>query len=449
MSLPVFDANTRWFFQQRRKALAKKMGNASIALIPAATVQWRNHDNPYPFRQDSDFYYLSGFNEPDALLVVAAKGVAGKKRQSILFTHPHDPEHARWEGERLGVERAVKTLGVDQAHALEAQSEQLATLLAGAETVYLPFSDRALLDEVMDCIQELKKRVRAGVSAPRGVFDVTDLIAEQRLIKDSLEIEQLRQAADLTVKAHQQVLNHLPKANTETELAGVLHACFAQHGAEPSFPPIVAGGARACVLHYRDNNQPLPKDGLVLVDAGAEVDLYAGDVTRTWPISGKFSQPQKEIYQLVLDAQKAAIAAIKPGVDFDAPHRAAVEVITRGLVEMKLIKGPVADAISQARYKTFFMHRTGHWLGIDVHDVGAYRKKGQWRKFKPGMVLTVEPGVYIDPTENAPKRYRGIGVRIEDDVLVTENGHEVLTAAMPKEVTEIESVLADQPAAND
>ncbi|HHQ68724.1 MAG TPA: M24 family metallopeptidase [Halothiobacillaceae bacterium] len=432
------DAKTIWFFRQRRKQLAKSMGKGAIALIPAAKTQWRNHDNPYPFRQSSDFFYLSGFAEPDALLVVAAKGIAGKKHQSVLFTHPNDPEHARWEGARMGVDRACKILGVDQAFALDEQDEQLFTLLSRAERVYLPFDDDDLLAQTLDIIRQLRQKARAGVTAPRALLDVKELIAEQRLIKDELEIKQLRRAAQVSAQGHNAVLKALPKAKTESELAAELIATFTRAGGECAFPSIVAGGSNACVLHYRENNQPLPKDGLVLVDAGAEVGMYAGDITRTWPVSGTFSKPQRELYELVLKAQKAAIATLKPGADFDAPHRAAVDVITRGLIKLGLLKGPVAEAIENEHYKRFFMHRTGHWLGIDVHDVGAYKSDGAWRELKPGMVMTVEPGIYIDCDAKAPARYHGIGIRIEDDVLITADGHEVLTADVPKEIAAIE-----------
>jgi len=426
-------------YQRRRKRLLKAVGKRGVAIVPAAAEQQRNHDNPWPFRQSSDFYYLTGLAEPDALLVLCPKRDEG---EVVAFVSPRDPERERWEGPQLGVEQAPAVLGVDQAFPIDEIDEQLPQLLSGYTKCYLPFDDHDLVLRALGWFDELRRGARAGIQPPQTLKDVTAPLHELRLIKSAQEIDRLRRAASVSAEAHLAAARGVHPGLFEYEIAAILQKVFACAHGEPSFAPIVAGGSNACVLHYRANAAELKEGDLVLIDAGAEVDYYAGDITRTWPVGGTFSEPQRELYQLVLDAQQAAIEAIAPGVSFDAPHQAAVRVITEGLVSLGLIDGPVEEAIEEGRHRAFFMHRTGHWLGSDVHDVGRYRVDGEWRELEPGMVMTVEPGIYVDPRSEAPERYRGIGIRIEDDVLVTDDGHDVLTREVPKEIDAIEALFA-------
>ena len=426
-------------YQRRRKRLIKAIGKRGVAIIPAATEQWRNHDNPWPFRQSSDFYYLTGLAEPDALLVLCPKRAEG---EVVCFVSPRDPERERWEGPQLGTERAPAVLGVDQAFAIDELDEQLPGLLRGYNKLYLPFDDHALVGRALGWFDDIRRGARAGILPPQTLKDLSAPLHELRLLKSAHEVDRLRRAAAVSAEAHVAAARGVHDGIWEYEIAAIMQKVFASAHGEPSFAPIVAGGANACVLHYRANAAELKDGDLVLVDAGAEVDYYAGDITRTWPVSGRFTEPQRELYQLVLDAQRAAIEAIAPDVSFNAPHEEAVAVITRGLVELGLIEGPVEEAIEEGRYRRFFMHRTGHWLGSDVHDVGRYRVDGDWRPLEPGMVMTVEPGVYVDPDADVPEAYRGIGIRIEDDVLVTEEGHEVLTRQVPKTIDEIEALMS-------
>ncbi|MFO7808862.1 aminopeptidase P N-terminal domain-containing protein [Guyparkeria sp.] len=426
-------------YQRRRKRLIKAIGKRSAAIVPAAVEQQRNHDNPWPFRQSSDFYYLSGLAEPDALLLLCPKRPDG---EVVAFVHPRDAERERWEGPQLGTERAPAALGIDQAFGIDEIDKRLPELLKGYNKLYLPFDEHDWVVRALNWFDELRLGARAGIQPPETIKDVAGPIHEQRLIKSAQEIDRLRRAAAVSVEAHLAAARGVHAGLFEFEIAAILQKVFASAHGEPSFAPIVAGGENACVLHYRANAAELKDGDLVLIDAGAEVDYYAGDITRTWPVSGTFSKPQRALYQVVLDAQLAAIEAIGPGVSFDAPHQAAVRVITDGLIELGLVEGPVDEAIEAGRYRSYFMHRTGHWLGSDVHDVGGYRVDGDWRELEPGMVMTVEPGLYVDPQADAPAEYRGIGIRIEDDVLVTEDGFEVLTRGVPKQIDAIESLFA-------
>ncbi|WP_407276578.1 aminopeptidase P N-terminal domain-containing protein [Halothiobacillus sp. DCM-1] len=426
-------------YARRRKQLLKLVGKKSAVLVPAASEQIRNNDNHYPFRQSSDFWYLTGLNEPDAVLLLCPKRAEG---EVILFVTPFDPERARWEGARTGLEGACQHYGADQAFALDEIDERLPELLAGYERVTLPFAAHDWVLNTLNAFDVLRQKARSGTVPPQTLKDLAEPLHEMRLIKSPAEISHLRQAAAVSAEAHLAAAAAVAEGMFEYELAARLHRVFQQHHGEPSFAPIVACGPNACTLHYRDNSARLEAGQLVLIDAGAEIEQYAGDITRVWPVDGVFSPAQRAIYELVLAAQQAAIEAIAPGVSFDAPHQAAVTVITQGLIDLKLIDGPLRTALDEGRYRRFFMHRTGHWLGLDVHDVGRYKEDGQWRALQPGMVLTVEPGLYLDEADDLPKAYRGIGVRIEDDVLVTEKGHEVLTRAVPKTVAEIEALFA-------
>lgn len=425
-------------YDKRRRRLLKVVGRKSAVLVPATSEIIRNNDNPYPFRQSSDFLYLTGLNEPDALLVLCPKRPEG---EIVLFVHPYDPERARWDGPRAGLEGARRVYGADQAFTLEELDEILPELLSGYERLTLPFADHELMLSALGWLDTLRKKSRGGVVPPQTLKDLAEPLHELRLIKSPVEIAKMRRAASISAQAHRYAAGAIAEDMYEYELASYLQRTFHQHHGEPSFAPIVASGANACVLHYRANESRLEAGQLVLIDAGAEIEHYAGDITRVWPVDGKFTPAQRAVYELVLAAQMAAIEEIHPGARFDAPHEAAVRVIQKGLIKLGLIPKTVDGGPNADGYKRFFMHRTGHWLGLDVHDVGRYKVDGEWREFEPGMVVTVEPGIYIDSTEDIPKAYRGIGIRIEDDVLVTAKGAEVLTHEVPKTVEDIEAFM--------
>ncbi len=441
MAINTLSALDQAEFSKRRRRLLKMVGRKSVVLVPATTEIIRNNDNPYPFRQSSDFLYLTGLDEPDALLVLCPRRPEG---EVILFVHPHDPERARWDGPRAGLEGARRVYGADQAFALDELDEILPELLDGYERLTLPFADHELMLNALGWLDILRKKSRGGVVPPQTLKDLTEPLHELRLIKSPIEIAKMRRAASISAQAHRCAAAAIAEDMYEYELAADLQRIFHQHHGEASFAPIVASGANACVLHYRANAARLEAGQLVLIDAGAEIEHYAGDITRVWPVDGKFTPPQRAVYELVLAAQMAAIEEIRPGAHFDAPHEAAVRVIQQGLIELGLIPHTVDGMPNADGYKRFFMHRTGHWLGLDVHDVGRYKIDGQWRAFEPGMVVTVEPGIYIDSAEDIPKDYRGIGIRIEDDVLVTPKGADVLTHEVPKTVEDIESFMGNR-----
>jgi Xaa-Pro aminopeptidase len=425
-------------FQQRRQQLMQAMVDNSVALIASGKEVIRNRDTHYPFRPQSDFYFLTGFNEPDAVLMLS-KTVDGLK--SHLWCRAKDKEKEIWDGYRLGIEAAPKALALDSATDVLQLNHELVTALADQSVVYFSFEQGdTWLSSLMSAIQQLKRRVRLGVSAPPAIHDLDPLLHEQRLIKDKVAQLGLRQAAQVTVAGHLAAMQAAKTAQFEYHLQAAIEGAFKQQGAKhQAFNSIVASGENACVLHYNENNAPLHASDLVLIDAGAEMDGYAGDCTHTFPLSGRFSTEQATIYNLVLTAQQAALALIKPGTPYDAPHQAAVRVICQGLIDLGLLNDSLDNAIESGSYKAFYMHQTGHWLGNDVHDVGQYKVAGRWRALKVGMALTVEPGIYISPeNQQVEARWRGIGVRIEDSVLITETGYECLTAGLPRTVEEIE-----------
>ncbi|OZA16804.1 MAG: hypothetical protein B7X85_05985 [Thiotrichales bacterium 17-46-47] len=413
-------------FQQRRLHLFQAMADNSVALIASGKELIRNRDTHYPFRPQSDFYFLTGFNEPDAVLMLS-KTAAGYK--SHLWCRAKDKEKEIWDGYRLGVDAAPEALGLDSAADVVQLNNELVNALADKSVVYFSFEQGEVwLSSVMSVVQQLKRRVRLGVSAPQTINDLDPFLHEQRLIKDSAAQAGLRQAAQVTVAGHLAAMKAAKSAQ------------FEYRASHQAFNSIVASGENACVLHYNENNAPLQSSNLVLIDAGAEMNGYAGDCTHTFPLSGRFSAEQAAIYNLVLEAQQAALALIQPGTPYDAPHQAAVRVICQGLIELGLLTDTLENAIESGSYKAFYMHQTGHWLGNDVHDVGQYKVNGQWRVLKVGMALTVEPGIYISPdNQQVEARWRGIGVRIEDSVLVTETGYECLTTGLPRRVEEIEA----------
>jgi Xaa-Pro aminopeptidase len=428
----VIDIN---LYRRRRAALAQAMGRG-VAIVPTAPERTRNRDAHYPYRFDSYFYYLTGFSEPDAVLVV----VAGESEKSILFCRDKDPEKEVWDGFRYGPEAALTTFGLDETHSLTRLDTETPELLADQPSVFCHLGmDRQWDTCILGWINAVRERVRSGVSAPLEIRDIHALLDEMRLIKDAEELNIMRRAASISAGAHRRAMRATRPGRAEHEIEAELLHEFRRHGAQaPAYTPIVAGGERACVLHYVQNDGLLESGELLLIDAGCELDGYASDITRTFPVNGAFSGPQKDVYELVLAAQEAAIAAVRPGNSWIAPHEAAVSVLARGMIDLRLLSGTVDEVLEKETYKKFYMHRTGHWLGLDVHDAGNYRRDGQWRTLEPGMVLTVEPGCYIRPGEGVPAAFASIGVRIEDDALVTASGCEILSRDAPKSVADIE-----------
>jgi Xaa-Pro aminopeptidase len=425
-------------FQQRRQRLIEKMKHG-IAVIPTAPEVARNADTHYDYRHDSHFHYLSGFPEPEAVLVL----VAGDKMQSLLFCREKNAEREIWDGFRYGPDAAAEQFGFDAAHPIAQLDEKLTELMGNQPTLFYPVGASAEWDARLLKLREaVKAKSRQGIRAPAELRDVRDLLNEMRLIKDVHEQDIMRRAAQISAAAHRRAMRFARPGLYEYQLeAEFLHE-FCSHGARhPAYTSIIAGGANACTLHYVGNKARLNDGDLLLIDAGCELDSYAADITRTFPVNGRFSPAQKDVYEIVLAAQTAAISAARPGNHWNAPHDTALRVLSQGFIDLKLCTGSVESVIETESYKQFYMHRTGHWLGMDVHDVGEYKLDGLWRPLQPGMMLTVEPGCYIRPTEGVPPELWNIGIRIEDDVLVTPQGNEVLTHAAPKTVEEIEEEM--------
>lgn len=429
-------------FARRRHALMTQMGDKSIAILPNAPPRLRNRDIFYPYRADSHFYYLTGFTEPHSVAVLIPNRPQG---EFLLFCQEHDPEKELWEGQRVGLEDACTLYGADDAFPITDIDDILPGLLENRPRLYYALGCYPEFDpQVIGWMTHLREKERSGVSPPKETISLEHLIDTQRLRKSAQEVEWLRDAAAITVQAHRRAMQFCRPGLFEYELeAEILHEFF-RHGCQaPAYPCIVGGGANACVLHYSANRAMLQDGELVLIDAGAEFNYYAADVSRTFPVNGRFSNAQKTIYSLVHYVQQAIIDKVRPGTFWNQLQETAVDLFTRGLVELGLLNGKVDTLIKEEAYKRFYMHRSGHWLGMDVHDVGGYKVDDQWRVLEPGMVLTVEPGLYIPAGLNdVPKQWWNIGVRIEDDVLVTEHGPEVLTAALPKAVEDIEALMA-------
>ncbi len=422
----------------RRQRLLEKMGEGVLVLAAGAEVA-RNRDTHYPFRSDSYFHYLTGFPEPDAVLVL----VAGPEPRQILLCRDKDPEREIWDGFRVGPEAARDDYGFDVTHSNTQLDDVLAQTLENQPALhYILGEDSAWDNRVMGWLNAVRAKARAGVSAPGRLVDARAALDEMRLFKDADELAHMRRAAAISVEAHRRAWRATRPGRHEYEIEAELLHAFRQGGAEsPAYPSIVAGGANACILHYVGNDQPLNDGDLVLIDAGAEFAGYAADITRTYPVNGRYSAAQKAVYEIVLAAQAEAMALIVPGRHWNEPHDAAVRVLTRGMVDLGLLQGEVDGLIEQEAYKRFYMHRTGHWLGRDVHDAGEYKLAGAWRALQPGMTLTVEPGMYIRPAPDVPEAYWNIGIRIEDDVHVTASGGEVLTDALPRSVAGIEEAM--------
>jgi Xaa-Pro aminopeptidase len=427
-------------FRARRNALLQTM-QSGIAIIPTAPEHIRNRDSDYPYRFDSYFYYLSAFTEPEAVLVL----IAGAQPRSILFCREKHAERELWEGFRHGPDAARERYGFDAAHSFNALDDVVVELMANQPALYFsPGMDSNWDARILGWLNRVRTMTRTGTTAPTAIHDLRVPLDEMRLRKDAYECEVMRRAATISSGAHRRAMRATRPGRMEYEIEAELMHEFRRHGSQfPAYWPIVAGGANACVLHYRDNDQPLKDGDLLLIDAGCELDGYASDITRTFPVNGRFSGPQRTLYELVLAAQAAAIDITRPGCHWNEPHEAAVRVLAQGFIDLGLCKGSLDAVLEQESYKQFYMHRTGHWLGLDVHDAGEYKENGAWRPLHPGMMLTVEPGCYVRPADGVPEQYWNIGIRIEDDVLVNANGCEVITHEAPKSVADIEAVMRD------
>ena len=425
---------------QRRKQLMRMMGDDSIAILPAAPTLIRNRDVEHHFRQDSDFSYLSGFPEPEAVIVLIPHR---KNGQFVLFCRERDPKKETWNGYRYGPEGAVEHFAADDAYPIDDLEDILPGLMEHCESVHYTIGLNPEFDKhVMNCVNSLRRSSRGGVHAPYEFVSLDHLLHDMRLFKSRDEIRLMKKAAKISVKAHINAMKACRPGMYEYELEAEFLYEFKRNSAGWAYPSIVGGGANGCILHYTENSKPLNDGDLVLIDAGAEYDGYAADITRTFPVNGSYSNAQKEIYELVLAAQDAAIKQTKPGNHWNDPHNAAVKVLTKGMVELGLLKGKPAELIKKGGYSKYYMHRTGHWIGMDVHDVGDYKVDDEWRLLEPGMTLTVEPGLYIPSGSRGAKRWWNIGVRIEDDIVVTKEGCELLTKGLPRTVKEVEAVMA-------
>jgi len=430
---------SRQEYIDRRRKLMDLVGNDSIIIIPSADLKVRNRDAEFAFRQDSDFLYLTGFNEPQSVAVMTP---GRKESEYIIFCREKDPKTELWTGRMAGLKGAVDDHAAEDAFPMEDIDEILPRLMENRKKVYYSIGHNPEFDkQVISWVNSLRAKVRNGVQAPYELITLDKHLHEMRLFKSPAEQELMRQAANASVMAHVQAMKACQPELMEYEIDAEYLYAFRKQGMEPAYTSIVGGGENTCILHYIDNNAKLKDGDLLLVDAGAENQGYASDITRTFPVNGMFTEEQRQLYQIVLDAQYAAIRQVQPGNNWDDPHKAAVQVIASGLLELGLVEGDLEEIIKEEEYKPFYMHKTGHWLGLDVHDVGDYKLDGEWRTLEPGMVLTVEPGIYVSPSESVDKKWWNIGIRIEDDVLVTENGNEVLTGALIKEVDDIEALM--------
>lgn len=437
-------------FRARRRRVLESMAEqgGGVAVLFTAPEQRRNRDSDHPYRFDSHFWYLTGFAEPGAALVLVARG---ERREALLFCRAKDAEREVWDGLRLGPEAATAVFGFEAGHPIETLDALMPELLGDAPALFRALDSGAEGEaRVQRWLAEVRSRSRSGTRAPTAHHDLLAILDEMRLVKDASEVATMQRAASITAAAHTRLMRECRPGMHEYELEAELLHEFRRHGAQsPAYTSIVATGPNACVLHYPAGNARLADGHLCLVDAGCEVDGYAADLTRTIPVNGRFSGEQRAIYELVLAAQHAALGRVRPGAAFNEPHEAATRVLAQGLIDLGLLNGSADAVIETGAHRQFYMHRTSHWLGLDVHDVGDYRELGPapeageraWRRLVPGMAMTVEPGVYLRPADNVPERFHNIGVRIEDDVIVTASGHEVLTHAAPKHPDDIEAVM--------
>ncbi|WP_313462556.1 aminopeptidase P N-terminal domain-containing protein [Achromobacter sp.] len=447
MSLPPADIAP---FAARRQRLMERMraDGGGIAILATAPEAIRNRDAEYPYRHDSDFFYLTGFTEPGAWLVL----IAGATDRAVLFCRPRHVEHEIWEGKRFGPEAAAAYFGFDDAHELDALDELVPKLMLDHPTLYAPLaSDKRSDGRLHRWLAAAREASRAGHAPPSRQQDIRPLLADMRLIKDPAEIAAMRRAAKISAGAHARAMRAARAGMREYELEAELLYEFRRHGAQAvAYNSIVAAGANACVLHYPAGEAVLRDGDLVLIDAGCEVDSYASDITRTFPVNGRYSGPQRALYDLTVAAQEAAAQATAPGRTFNDGHDAALRVLAQGMLDLKLLKGSLDGVLESGDYSRFYMHRTGHWLGLDVHDVGDYRQPGPvqgadrpWRKLERGMMLTIEPGIYVRPADDVPESYWNIGIRTEDDALVTDEGCELITRGVPVQASEIEALMRE------
>jgi len=423
-------------FAKRRQRVLEEIDG--VAIIPSAPVTLRNNDVEHEYRQDSDLFYLTGFDEPRSVLVLST---VHPEHRSVLFVRPRDREREVWDGARAGVEGAKERCGVDATFPIGELDKRLGDYVAGASTLYYELGRQPEFDRrVLDAISGARGRGRNPKPWPTRIQHPETIWHEMRLIKDEAELDRMRRALAITGEAHLAAMRAAAPGKHEYEIEALFREIFRRNGSERvAYAPIVGAGPNATVLHYRANNRRMEEGELLLIDAGCEYDYYASDVTRTFPVSGTFSEPQRKIYEAVLAAQEAAIAATKPGETVESLHRVTLEALVEGMVSVGLLAGTVSELIETEAYRRYYMHRTSHWIGMDVHDVGAYFVGGKPRPLAPGMVLTIEPGIYVSADDDeAPEHFRGIGVRIEDDVLVTEGGQEVLSASIPKAVDDVE-----------
>ncbi len=428
-------------FKRRRSQLMKMMGKNTIAILPSASQVTRNRSVDFPFRQDSDFLYMTGFNEPDAVMVL----MPGRKHgEYVLFCREKDPEQETWHGRRAGQEGAIENFGADDSFPIDDIDDILPGLLEGTDAIFNVMGRYSDFDKrLIDWVSHIREQSRTGMHVPSEFVALDYLLHDMRLFKSREELRLMRKAATISVEAHKLAMQACSPGKHEFQIHAEFDYVFRKHNAQHAYSAIVGGGANGCILHYTENSDALKDGDLLLIDAGSEVQGYASDITRTFPVNGKYSAAQKEVYEIVLEAQKAAIKKVKPGNHWNDPHNAAVRVITKGLAEIKLLKGSPKQLIKDQAYRKYYMHRTGHWLGLDVHDVGDYKVGDQWRLLEPGMTLTVEPGIYIPAhSKGVHRKWWDIGIRIEDDVLVTKDGHEVLTEALPKNVKDVEALMA-------
>ncbi|WP_109123717.1 aminopeptidase P N-terminal domain-containing protein [Dyella sp. C11] len=429
-------------YTRRRRQLMRMAGDDAVLLIAAAPERVRNADANWPYRQDSDLHYLSGFPEPDAVLAL----LPGRKHgEAVLFCRERDEEHERWHGESIGTDRAVSEHGMDDAFPIDDIDDILPGMIEGRARVYCHFGREPEFDARLLGWMRRLRQLRGGGVVPKEFVALGHLLHDLRLYKSRGELKLMRESASIAADAHLAAMRAAIAGRHEYEVEAEVLRVMRSRGAVPAFPPIVASGVNACTMHYTANRAVLRDGDLLLVDAGAEVDCYASDITRTFPISGRYSREQRALYEVVLAAQLAAIDEVLPGRAFNAAHEAAVRVITEGLCALGIIKGSADAAVADGSYKRFFPAKTGHWLGLDVHDVGDYRVDGEPRVLEPGMVVTVEPGIYVPPGDfTVAERWRGIGIRIEDDVAITKDGNDVLTDGVPKDADEIEALLASR-----
>tara|TARA_B100001079_G_C16390825_1_gene506734 strand:- start:165 stop:1469 length:1305 start_codon:yes stop_codon:yes gene_type:complete len=428
-------------FSERRLQLSNKVLDDSAIIVASALVKSRISDTDYAYRQDSNFYYLSGYEEPDSLILIRPNH---DKEKFIIFCRDRDPLREQWDGFRTGQDGAIQEYQADNAYSINSIDQMMPELLAGVKNIYFSMSAPCGVDlKISQWVEDIRKNTRAGAEPPHNLLSLDSILHEMRLIKEDHEMDLMKQAADITTEAHIRAMQAVTPGMYEYQLEAEYLYAFNKNGARsPAYNSIVGGGNNSCILHYVENNAELKDGDLVLVDAGCEYKYYASDVTRTFPVNGKFSPEQKEIYSIVLEAHKQSMEQAKPGNKWNLMHEKSVEVIVEGLLDLGLLKGTKEQVIENGDYSKFYMHRIGHWLGMDVHDVGGYKQDGDWRDLEKGMVMTIEPGIYIlDSLEDVDDKWKGIGVRIEDDIVVTESGFEVLTPNVPRTIEEVEHTV--------